>query len=101
MLDSPSAAAIVGLVAAITFGSRIIGALVMTQVGISPRITRFLSGLSVSVLAALVASMLARGGLREAAAVLVAVVVMLATRSAVFAMLAGIACGSFWTMLAG
>ena len=34
MLDSPSAAAIVGLVAVITFASRIIGALVMTQVGI-------------------------------------------------------------------
>ena len=92
-----SAALAIALIAAVTYGSRIAGALVMSRITISPRVERFLDGMSISVIAAIVASMLAQNGPREAAAVALAVLVMLGARSAVWAMLAGVACAAAWS----
>lgn len=83
------------MVAVITYASRIAGALVMSRFATSQRIDRFLGGLSVSVIAALVASIIAQGGLREAAAA--ASLVMLGSRSAVWALIVGIACAAAWS----
>lgn len=59
-----------------------------------------MENLSLAVLAALVASMLARGDLREAASVAVAVVVMVLVRKSISAMGAGMICAAAWTLLA-
>lgn len=85
------------LVSAITFGSRLAGAALMRSVAVSPTIERFLDALAVSVIAALVASILAQSDLRSAAAVALAAVITLTMRSAVWAMVAGMAAAAIWT----
>lgn len=91
----------IAMVAAVAFASRLAGPMLMARIGVSPRIERFLDGLSTSVIAALVASIIAGSGPREGAAVLIAALVMLATKSAVWAMVAGMAVAALWTFLAG
>ena len=85
------------LVAAVTFGSRIAGALLMQRVAVSHSVERFLDGLSVSVIAALVASLVAQDDLRTATAVALASLVMLASKSAIWAMLAGMGAAAVWS----
>jgi uncharacterized membrane protein len=89
------------LVAAVTLASRLAGPLLMSRIGTTPRVERFLDGLSISVVAALVASIVAQGGPREATAVVIAAMVMLASRSAVWAMVAGMAVAAVWAFLGG
>ena len=84
------------LVAALTFASRLIGALLMSRVDASPSLERFLDGLSVSVIAALVASILAQGGMREAVAVGVAALIMFKSKNAVWSMIVGMTVASMW-----
>lgn len=92
---------VIALVAAVTFASRLGGAFLMTRVNRSVTVERFLDGLSVSVLAALVASALAQNGVREAMAVALAAVIMLRGRSAVWALTGGIAAAAAWTAAFG
>ena len=73
----------------------------MARMPMSASVERFLQNLSLSVIAALVASMLARGGLREAAAVAAAALVMVTLRKSIWAMGAGMAVAALWTFLAG
>lgn len=87
------------LVAGITFASRLAGAYLMSQVKVSPKVSAFLDALSISVVAALVASIIAQNGLREAGAVIVAALAMLTTRSPIWAMIGGMACAVAWTFL--
>ena len=87
------------LVAGMTFASRMAGPLLMTHVGDSPKLRRFLDGLSVSVVSALIAFVVAQAGPREAAAVGAAAVLMVLTRSAVWSMIAGMALAASWTAL--
>lgn len=61
----------------------------MSRVTPTARAERFLEGLSVSVVSALVASQLMSVDVRNAAAVAVAVIVMLVSRSVVWAMFTG------------
>ncbi len=96
---STSVAAIL-LIALATYATRLAGPLMMSRVSMTPRIERFLNGLSTSVIAALVASILAQHSLREAAAVAIACVVALLTGSSAKAMLAGIALAAGWRYLA-
>lgn len=84
------------LVAGVTFASRLAGAMLMSRVTPSRAVERFLNGLSVSVIAALVASIVAQGDLRDAAAVALTSLVMLASRRAVWAMVAGMALAAAW-----
>ena len=84
------------VVAGVTLASRLAGSFLMAGVESSPRVERFLDGLSVGVIAALVASTLAQSGLREAAAVAIAVLVMLRWVSAALAMLAGMVLAATW-----
>lgn len=101
MPDTLTAWLAILLVAGVTIASRISGPLLMARLPMSLRIERFLQNLSLSVIAALVASMLARGGLREAVSVAVAAAVMLVLRKAIWAMAAGMACAALWALLAG
>jgi len=100
-LDRDSVWLIIALVACVTLTSRLIGPFIMRVVPITGRVERFLDGVAVSVIAALVASSLAGQGEREMAAVGLAALVMIATRSPVAAMVAGIALGAGWTYWLG
>lgn len=101
MPDAFSAWAAILLASTLTLATRLSGPVLMARLPMSPRIERFLQNLSLAVLAALVASMLARGGLREAAAVAVAVLVMALLRKSIWAMGAGMICAAAWTFLVG
>lgn len=87
-------AAIVFVLAGAAFFTRMAGPALFARLPSDPRVERFLNGLSVSVIAALVASGLAIGGPSEWAAALCAVVAMAITRSVVWAMVAGVSCAA-------
>lgn len=69
----------------------------MSRIAISDKIERFLDAMAVSVVCALVASIIAQAGWREAAAVAICVVVMLRNQSAIWAILAGISVAATWS----
>lgn len=100
-LESGSVWSVTLLIATVTAASRLAGPVIMRVVPITGWIERFLDGVAISVIAAMVASRLSQQGAREAAAVGVAGIVMIATRSPVAAMILGIATGAAWTALLG
>lgn len=81
------AVALLGLVA---LGTRLSGAILMARVTPTPRVEKFLQGMSVSVIAALVASSLVAADLKTFVATGSAIVVAALTRSVIWAMIAGI-----------
>ena len=97
MIDELTVWTAIVLIASVTLASRLAGSFLMNHVNASARIERFLDGLSVAVIAALVASILAQNGFREAAAVALAVLVMLRSANATWAMIAGMAVAALWT----
>lgn len=97
MTGDAAAWTLIALVIAVTFASRLLGPMMMARLGASPRLTRFLEGMSVSVIAALVASIAAQSGPRGAVAIGVAALVMLVSRSAVLAMITGMALAALWS----
>jgi branched-subunit amino acid transport protein len=100
MPNDVPALAVIAVVAAITFASRMAGAMLMSRIDVSPRVERFLDALSVSVIAALVASIVTQNGLREGSAVAFAAAIVLGTKSAIWAMTGGMAIAAAWTFLA-
>ncbi len=101
MPDATTAWEAIFLASFLTLATRLSGPIVMAWLPMSARVERFLENLSLAVLAALVASMLARGGLREAASVTVAVLVMVLLRKSIWAMGAGMICAAGWTSWIG
>ena len=101
MPDPFSAWAAILLASVLTLATRLAGPIVMAFLPMSARVERFLQNLSLAVLAALVASMLARGGLRGAASAAVACAVMLGLRRSIWAMAAGMICAAGWSFVAG
>ena len=97
MIDELTVWTAIVLIASVTLASRLAGSFLMSHVNASARIERFLDGLSVAVIAALVASILAQNGFREAAAVALAVLVMLRSANATWAMIAGMPVAALWT----
>jgi len=89
MLNDWSFTLAVAIMAVAAFATRIAGAVLMSRVTPTAKTERFLEGLSVSVISALVASQLMTSDVRNAAAVVVAILVMLFTRSVVWAMFTG------------
>lgn len=79
----------VGLMAVGAFATRAAGALLMKRITLTPKVERFLEGMAASVLAALVASQLVTSDIRNLAAVIVAMLTMLVTRSILWSMLTG------------
>ena len=72
----------------------------MSFVRTTPRVRAFLEAMSISVLAAIVASSVATGGLRIGASVIAAAVVMHFSKSAFSAVVAGAATAALWSALA-
>lgn len=101
MPDVVSAWLAILLVSGVTLASRLSGPILMARLPMSATVERFLQNLSLSVIAALVASMLMRGGLREAAAVTTAALVMIVFRKSIWAMGAGMLVAAAWTFVAG
>ncbi len=88
------------VIAGVTFFNRVAGPTMMSRIETSARVERFLDAMSVSVVAALVASILAQGGWREVAAVALSVMVMRQSKSAIWAMIAGIGIAAVWSFVA-
>ena len=101
MPDVVSAWLAILLVSGVTLASRLSGPILMARLPMSTTVERFLQNLSLSVIAALVASMLMRGGLREAASVASAALVMIVFRKSIWAMGAGMMVAAAWSFLAG
>lgn len=87
--------------AAVTLATRLGGAVVMRHIPNSARVERFLEAMASSVIAALVVTVVAQGGLREAVAVTLAGLVMLAAKNALAAMVVAMVAAAAWTALAG
>lgn len=87
------------VIAFVTFCSRIAGPVLMSRIAASDRIERFLDAMAVSVVAALVASIIAQAGWREAAAVAICAVVMLRCQSAIWSIMAGIWLAAAWSSI--
>lgn len=85
------------MVAVLVYATRAIGPVLMAGVDPTPRLRRFLDTLAASVIAAIVATALIEAGLREIAAAAATVLVMVLSRSAVWAMMAGTAIAALWT----
>jgi len=100
MLNDWSFVLVVVIMASAAFATRIAGAVLMSRVTPTQKTERFLEGLSVSVISALVASQLASADVKDAAAVVVAVAAMLLTRSVVWAMFAGMITAAATPLLA-
>jgi uncharacterized membrane protein len=98
MVDAPTAYLAIAMMTLATLGTRLGGAFVMRFVTLSPRVTGFLEAMSASVLAAIVVTFIVNNGTREAIAVGVAILVMLATRSAIWAMFAAMAFAAGFTL---
>ncbi|MFN3172186.1 MAG: AzlD family protein [Hyphomicrobiales bacterium] len=97
-VDAQTAYLAIAVMAFVTLGTRLGGAFVMRFVTLSPRVTSFLEAMSVSVLAAIVVTFIVNNGTREALSVGVAILVMLATRSAIWAMFAAMAFAAGFTV---
>lgn len=89
MLSDGSYILAVAVLALVALGTRLSGAMLMARVTPTPRVERFLGGLSVSVIAALVASSLAMADLKAFAATVSAVFVAAFSRNVIWAMIAG------------
>jgi len=91
----------IAIIAAVTLATRLGGAEIMRYVRLSPWVERFLTGLSTGVLAALIATVIARGGLREAAAIGAAILFAVTTGRPLLAILAAMAVAAGWTAWIG
>ncbi len=89
MVDETAAFGAIALLALTTVATRFAGVWIMSYVTISPRVTAFLRAMAPSVLIAIVVPATWAAAPRIWLAVAASVVVMLATRSALGAMIAG------------
>ncbi|WP_421979805.1 AzlD domain-containing protein [Roseibium sp.] len=89
MLSDGSYFVAVAVLALVALGTRLSGAVLMARITMTPRIEKFLGGVSVSVIAALVASSLAGMDLKALAATVSAIIVSAFSRNVIWAMIAG------------
>jgi uncharacterized membrane protein len=94
MVDGMVAVGAIVLLALVTMATRVGGAWIMSYVSITPRIEAFLKYMSLSVVMSIVAATTWTAGPRFWLGVATAAVVMIASRSALGAMLAGTACAA-------
>jgi uncharacterized membrane protein len=91
MVETIAAIGAIVLLSAVTLATRVGGVWIMAHVRITPRVEAFLKTMSVSVLISIVVTTTWAAGWRIWIAVATAALVMVLTRSAVGAMLAGTA----------
>lgn len=91
---------IILLVAGVSLSSRLVGSMLMSHIVISAPVRRFLDAASISVIAALIASITAQGGLREASAIALTALIMFRSKTAVWSIVGGMAFAAAWTAVA-
>lgn len=87
--------------ALVTLATRLAGALVMRYVPNLAWVERFLEAMASAVIAALVVTVVAQNGMREAVAVALAAATMLALKNPQAAMVTGMVAAATWTFVAG
>ncbi len=90
MLIEISSALALGVIAVVTYITRVGGLVIMSRISITKRIERSLGALAGSVIVAIVAPAALEGDLAAKAAVVAAIVTMLLTRNAALAMGTGL-----------
>ena len=85
-----SSALALGIIAVVTYITRVGGLVILSRMTITKRIERSLGALAGSVLVAIVAPATLEGDLAAKAAVVTAIVIMLLTRNAALAMATGL-----------
>lgn len=85
--------------AASVFVTRIAGIILMAWIPSNPKVERFLEGLAVSVIAALVASSLVTADIRTIIATGMAIIMMALTRNIIHAMLCGMLSAAAYPLL--
>ena len=87
----------IAVAGAVTFGTRTLGPVIMARVPETKRVQQFLDGLSTSVIVAIVAGYLARGPLREAAALAAGALAMMLLRMPMLSMAVAMAVAAAWS----
>ncbi len=87
----------IAVAAGVTFGTRTLGPVIMARVPETKRVQRFLDSLSTSVIVAIVAGFLARGTLREAAALAAGALVMMLFRKPMLSMSTAMVAAAVWS----
>jgi uncharacterized membrane protein len=83
--------------AGVTFGTRTLGPVFMSWVPSTKRVQRFLDSLSTSVIVAIIAGFLARGTLREAAAIGCGALAMVLFQKPLLSMVIAVAVAAAWS----
>lgn len=83
--------------AGVTFGTRTLGPIIVARVPETKRVQQFLDSLSTSVIVAIVAGYLARGTLREAAALAAGALAMMLLRTPLLSMAVAMAVAAAWS----
>lgn len=89
----------IALVTMATLATRFLGPVLMARVPLTERVQRFLEVMSISVLVAIVASFLARGGPREVAALVAGAAAMIVFRRPLAALACSVAVAAAWSNL--
>lgn len=87
----------IALVTAATLVTRFAGPALMARVPFTARVQRFLEVMSISVIVAIVASFLARGGMREAVALAAGAVAMMVFQRPLIALACSVAVAAAWS----
>lgn len=87
----------IALAGVVTFGTRTLGPVIMARVPETRRVQQFLDSLSTSVIVAIVAGYLARGTLREAAALAAGALAMMVLRMPLLSMAVAMAVAAAWS----
>ncbi|MDP1839642.1 MAG: AzlD domain-containing protein [Reyranella sp.] len=87
----------IAVAAGVTFGTRTLGPVIMARVPETKRVQRFLDSLSTSVIVAIVAGFLARGTLREAAALAAGALVMMLFQKPMLSMSTAMVVAAVWS----
>lgn len=81
---------------AVTFATRALGPAIMARAPSTKRVQRFLDSLSTSVIVAIVAGFLARGTLREAAAIAAGTLAMVVLQRPLLSMVVAVVVAAAW-----
>ncbi len=87
----------IAVAAAVTFGTRTLGPVIMARVPATRRVQQFLDSLSTSVIVAIVAGYLARGTLREAVALAAGALAMMLLQKPLLSMVVAMVVAAVWS----
>lgn len=96
MADDSEAWIAVAVAAIVTFATRALGPVIMARVPATERVQRFLDALSTSVIVSIVAEFLARGTMREAAALATGAMALVLFQRPLLSMVIAVVVAASW-----